>query len=97
MCIRDSSKRGDYTVASYVLAFLFSWVSQFANQVCGIFISWIPHVAHNQTVVLSTQLSFSIGASASAFLPFFNLKGLFRNSLNVVVIDYYKFTKGWKS
>lgn len=84
-------QRGDYVLASYILAFLFSFFSQFANQMTGLFISWVPHFFHNQMVVLTTQLSFSVGSAVILFWPFLNISNVIKDSLRAVEIDWIIF------
>jgi len=46
---------------AYIGVFLFETVVQMGNLYTGAFISWMPHIGHNATVVLFSLYSISLG------------------------------------
>ena len=49
-----------------VVAFVFEFIMQLSNQLAGVFLSWIPHMAHNATIV-ATQNGLSVGGVTAVF------------------------------
>lgn len=64
-----------YNQAAMFSAFIFEFMVQLANSVTGIFMSWLPHLAHNYVVLaFAYTIVFAIGGYFNIILPIWRKK-----------------------